>query len=419
MNLLIVDDHATNIKLLRAQLEAEGHTVLEASDGVQALAILEREPVDGVVSDILMPHMDGYSFCRKVRQHPRFSALPLILYTSTYDSNTDRQLADTVEADGFIIKPAPIRVILEALQAAMQKAGERKNSPSLQPDEGHVLRQYSEVLVRKLEERNTALLESLEKLRLAHEEILELNRDLEQRVRQRTSELAAANKELEAFCYSVSHDLRAPLRHIDGYVQLLTSKAGALLGEKNGRYLSVIAESAKEMGQLIDDLLSFSRMSRAELKLTKVDLKQLSDETIQSLEPDTRSRNIRWIIGELPVVQGDFAMLRQVFANLLGNAVKYTRQRDPAEIEVGCMNGKANETIIFVRDNGAGFDMQYVDKLFGVFQRLHATEDFEGTGIGLANVNRVVTRHGGRCWAEGKVDVGATFYFSLPNPKSA
>ena len=245
-------------------------------------------------------------------------------------------------------------------------------------------------------------------------EIEILNAELEKRVLERTTQLAAANKELEAFSYSVSHDLRAPLRHIDGYVQLLAEKAGSLLGEKNGRYLKIIAECAKEMGQLIDDLLLFSRMGRAELRQTDVDLKQLCDETIQSLQPDTRGRNVRWVVGELPVARADCAMLRSVFANLLGNAVKYTRRRDPAEIEIGRGNGKPDEIVVFVRDNGAGFDMKYVDKLFGVFQRLHASEDFEGTGIGLANVNRIITRHGGRCWADGKVDAGATFYFSLP-----
>lgn len=260
-------------------------------------------------------------------------------------------------------------------------------------------------------EESAALLRESEKERAA------LNRELEQRVIERTAELETANKELEAFSYSVSHDLRAPLRHIDSYAQILTDEAGPMLGEDNGRLLKAINNSARNMGQLIDDLLGFSRIGRVQLDTERVDLKHLCEETIRSLEPDTRGRNIRWTVRELPFVQGDRSMLRQVFVNLLGNAVKYTRDRSPAEIEIGCQNGKSNEDVVFVRDNGAGFNMKYADQLFGVFQRLHAKEEFEGTGIGLANVNRIIGRHGGRCWAEGVVGDGATFYFSFPKTK--
>ncbi len=254
----------------------------------------------------------------------------------------------------------------------------------------------------------------VEELRTAEEKVRQLNDELEHRVVERTTQLEVVNKELEAFSYSVSHDLRAPLRHIAGFVNLLEESAGSQLPAEGQRFLHVIADSARQMGQLIDDLLVFSRMGRGELKKEAVDLDTLVTETIAGLAHDTAGRNIRWHRSQLPQVSGDRQMLRQVFVNLIANAIKYTRPRDPAEIEIGAESGPEGEVIVHVRDNGVGFDMDYADKLFGVFQRLHSDEDFEGTGIGLANVRRIVARHGGRTWAEARVDAGATFYFSLP-----
>jgi PAS domain S-box-containing protein len=227
--------------------------------------------------------------------------------------------------------------------------------------------------------------------------------------------LESANQELEAFSYSVSHDLRAPLRHIDGFVKLLGNHAREKLDERGQRYLDIIADAARQMGMLIDDLLVFSRMNRAELRHARVSLDALVHEAIHGLQGETSGRPIQWKIATLPEVEADPAMLRQVWVNLIANAVKYSRPRNPAEIEIGC-NPDNGEIVFFVRDNGVGFDMQYAHKLFGVFQRLHRPEEFEGTGIGLANVRRIIHRHGGRTWAEGKVDGGATFFFSLPKP---
>jgi PAS domain S-box-containing protein len=251
-----------------------------------------------------------------------------------------------------------------------------------------------------------------------HEEesVRRLTETLEQRVAARTSELEAANRELEAFTYSVSHDLRAPLRHIMGFIEILEKEACSKISEIHRHHLTTIAGAARRMGELIDDLLTFSRIGRSEMQKTSINLRDLLMEALNDIKEETKDRLISWKIGSLPEVLVDRSLMRQALVNLLSNAIKFTSTRTHAHIEVGCESDHPHEHVIFIKDDGVGFDPRYTKKLFGVFERLHNGKEFEGTGIGLANVHRIIKRHGGRIWAVGEVDAGATFHFTIPQP---
>ena len=250
----------------------------------------------------------------------------------------------------------------------------------------------------------------------AEQDLFNLNEELEQRVLNRTLELEVSNKQLEAFSYSVSHDLRTPLSHISGFAGMLNQRLGPKLDEKSQRQLGHIMDAANQMSNLIHDLLNFSRISQTEMVKTEINLEDTIHQVQRDLWFEIENRNIIWQLDKLEPVYGDPPLIQQIMVNLLSNAIKFSSNRDPAIIEISCKK-ENEETTVCVRDNGIGFDMKYVDKLFGVFQRLHHEEEYEGTGIGLANVRRIVNRHGGRTWAESSPDNGASFYFSLPNLK--
>jgi PAS domain S-box-containing protein len=308
--------------------------------------------------------------------------------------------------------PAPIEDIQTELLRTGRWEGEVDHTKA---DGIHVIVASRWTLQRDEQENPIAILETNNDIthrKRGEEEIRTLN----QQLGERTTELEAINKELEAFAYSISHDLRAPLRHMVGYTELLQKSASSILDEKCRRYMAMILESAKRMGALIDDLLAFSRIGRIETRQTTVSLDQLVREVQSELVQEARGREIKWKVGPLPDLRGDPSMLKLALVNLISNAVKFTRTRLQTEIEIGSTDMRKDAVVLFVKDNGVGFDMKYVHKLFGVFQRLHRTEEFEGTGIGLATVQRIIHRHGGQVWAEGLVDRGATFYLSLPKP---
>jgi len=312
----------------------------------------------------------------------------------------------------------PIRLLVEETREIGKGNLDFPVNTKGQGEIGDLSRAFSEMAgnLKKTMVSNETLIEEINGRKSAEESLKVLNETLEQQVETRTAQLEASNKELESFSYSVSHDLRAPLRHVVGFVELLSNHMQETLDDQGRHYLDIISKATSDMGQLIDDLLSFSRIGKAEMRNGKVNPNSLLKQVIEAYEPEIRARSIEWDIGKLPCVKGDSEMLKLVLSNLVSNALKFTSKKQTARIEVGSKTDpeNTNQAVFHVKDNGAGFDMRYKEKLFGVFQRLHSQKEFQGTGIGLANVKRLVQRHGGRVWAEGAIDEGAVFYFTLP-----
>lgn len=447
--ILIVEDSATQAEELRYTLEKNGYRVSTARNGKEALEALSRRRPTLIVSDIIMPEMDGFELCKKIKQGYNSKAIPVILLTSLSDP------ADVLKglecgADNFITKPYDGTYLLARIHHILINAKLRSASKMqlgvellfkgskyfitserqqildllLSTYETAVMKNHeleavreqlealNEDLERKVEERTAALVAEIEERKKAEEEVKRLNEGLEQRVAARTLELEAANKALEAFAYSVSHDLRAPLRTIDGFSQMLAEKEAEKLDKESKDYLRRVRTSASHMSKLIDALLNLSRLTRGELKRVKVDLSSLAASAADELKKTEPERRVEFVIADGIVADGDAGMLRAAIDNLMGNAWKYSGKHKTARIEFG-VTRKDGNAVYFIRDDGAGFDMQYADKLFTPFHRLHTTSEFPGLGIGLATVQRIVNRHGGRIWAEGSIDKGATFYFTL------
>jgi two-component system sensor histidine kinase/response regulator len=380
VNILLVDDEPSNLSALEAILECLGQNLIKAASGQEALRHVLDKDFAVILLDVHMSDLNGIETAALIRDRELSRHIPIIFLTGTVKTAEMMFKGYSAGAVDYLMKPIVSGILRAKVEVFVELAVSRQ----------------------KLQE------EIAERARIALE-ISKLNLALEQK----NDDLLAANADLEAFGHSVSHDLRAPLRHVQGYIEFLEASTGGKLNDKERQHMKTIKEAAKRMGLLIDDLLGFSRIGRTEIRRTQVDMDALLKETLAQLQPDQAGRNILWDIHPLPQVLGDRNLLRQVLVNFMANAIKYSRPRNPAKITVNSVI-QNNEIIYQIHDNGVGFDMTYANKLFGVFQRLHHENEFEGTGIGLANVRRIIQKHGGRTWAEGKVDEGSTFYFSLP-----
>ena len=461
VEILIAEDSQTQAEQLTHYLSARGYAVTVARDGKQALAAALRSKPAMIITDVVMPEMDGYTLCKEIKSLPALKDVPVVLLTSL---SRPQDIIKGLEcsADSFIRKPYDDKYLLSRVEYILTNVQLRKTERLqvgvqlqfggqshfitaekqqildllISTYEGAVqineeleikqqeLQQAKETLEVRVAERTAELAHTNERLQIelverkhAEEQIQKLNEDLERRVAERTAQLAAANVELEAFSYSVSHDLRAPLRHINGHAGVLIAEHGSQLQSEAQQLLKRIEEGTQKMARMIDDLLNLARLDRHSMTLQMTPLNSLIENVLHDLESETADRKIDWRVGSLPSVNCDPGLIQQVFVNLLSNAVKYTRRLERAVIEIDQLTVEG-QLVLFVRDNGAGFNPKYSDKLFGTFQRLHSDEEFEGTGVGLATVQRIVRKHGGRVWAEAETNKGATFYFSLGEPAS-
>jgi DNA-binding response OmpR family regulator len=362
MRLLIVEDDPLSRKVLTAQLSDAGHVVIEAVNGIEALGLMDHSPVDAVISDILMPRMDGFRLCREIRQ--RRSAdrdVPFIMYTATYDSPSDRQLAGAVGADSYILKPSPVAHLLSAVSAAQRR--KPRTGGDCAPLAEDVLAQYSATLVRKLEQRNQELQRTVLDLQSAQAQVAQLNRELEERVQQRTAELVTANAELHEFSYFVSHDLRAPLHVAKNLMDMLVHDCGTSLDPEARRLVESVREGHHRMDTIIGGLLALARAAGGAFERTPIQMTELAQTVVCELASAHKGIPAEVTVSPLPSALGDASLIRQVWINLIGNAVKYSSKESHPRITISGREENL-EAIYSVQDNGVGFDIRRSDRLF-------------------------------------------------------
>ncbi|TWJ13661.1 response regulator [Geobacter argillaceus] len=406
--ILIIDDDPNNLAILAGCLENGDFTILVAEDGESGLERADYARPDLILLDVMMPGIDGFETCRRLKAAAGTKDIPVIFMTALSETEYKVKGFESGAVD-YVTKPYQRDEVLARVGVHLQIR-------ELTSD----LRQANELLEKRVEKRTAELARANRELRdenllrrRAEEEIRKLNEELEQRVAMRTAELELSNSQQESFSYSVSHDLRAPLRAIDGFSRIILDEFITDLPIEAKAYMERICSNVQRMSILIDDLLTFSRLGRQPLAKRTVESTTLIHELLmEELHDEQEGRPVEVIVSDLPPCEADPQLIRQVFLNLLSNALKYTRNCDVARIEVGTEH-RDGKQIYYVKDNGAGFDMRYMDKLFGVFQRLHDKHEFEGTGVGLAIVQSIINRHGGEIWAEAEVGKGATFYFTI------
>jgi two-component system sensor histidine kinase/response regulator len=414
-SILLVDDRRDKCMAMETLLAELGENIVTAHSGKDALRLLLDQDFAVILLDVNMPGLDGFETAFLIRQRKSLEHTPIIFVTGISDTETHVSRGYSLGAVDYVLTP----VLPEVLRTKVSVFVELfKKNQQLKRQAEHLRQAHDELEIRvknrtfQLAVANESLQKEIAERQHAEENIRYINTQLEQRVSERTAELVAANQELEAFTYSVAHDLQAPLRNIQSYIELLEAEWASKFPPEAGKYLARITSRTKYMRQLITGLLNLSIIGKQGLKLQQIELNGIVDEVVALLKAEKPDRRIQWKIQELPAQACDPNLMRQVFTNLLSNAVKYTQPCADAVIEVGQM--KVNgETAIYVRDNGVGFNMKYADKLFGVFQRLHSVAEFEGTGIGLASVERIIRKHGGRIWAEAEEKKGAAFYFTI------
>lgn len=380
VNILLVDDKELNIYALEQMLARPDRNFITATNGKEALKHVLNEDISLIILDVQMPGMDGFEVAQILKSNKRTRNIPIIFASA---EKKDREFVMKGFEEGaidYLYKPLD-RDITEAKVSVLLTLHLQK---------------------RELEQKNA-------ELENAQREIVQLNADLQKNVEQ----LEAANKDLESFSYSVSHDLRAPLRAINGYANIISHEFGDAIDPELGRLFQIIRKNAAKMGELIDDLLAFSKLGRKELVRTTINTNEMVKKIIEEAHAPGKERT-RFVVADLEPVRGDYTLINQCFVNLISNSIKYSSRKEDPQVTISSVRDGDN-WIYSVADNGTGFNMDYAHKLFGVFQRLHSDEDFEGTGVGLAIAHRVISKHGGRIWAEGEVGKGATFYFSLPS----